>query len=284
MMVKAAGSAADHVFLDLEDAVAPIQKIEARRNVIQALNGLDWGSKVRCVRINDLATPYAYEDLVAVVEGAGANVDTIMIPKVLTAADISFVDRLVSMIERKAGLTKRIGLEALIEEVEGLQNVESIAQCTDRLECLIFGVGDFAASMGISMSATIGKSDSYPGDIWHYARFRLVMACRASGIDAVDGPYADIRNGEGYTLECRRAATLGFVGKWALHPSQITTALTEFTPDPDKVAHARRVADAYAKAAADGRGAIEVDGVMIDAAVVRILRATLLDRGGLYGM
>lgn len=284
MMTKAAASAADHVFLDLEDAVAPNQKVAARGKIVDALNGLDWGGKVRCVRINDLSTEYAYEDIIEIVEGAGANLDTIMMTKVTSAADILFADRLLSMMEKKLKLPHRIGLEALIEEVEGMQNVDAIAQATDRLECLVFGMGDFSASMGISLDAAIGSDGGYPGDMWHYARFRLVMACRAAGLDPIDGPYADFRNEAGYREECRRASTLGMVGKWAIHPSQIDLAREVFSPEPARVASARHLVSAYAEAEAAGSGSINVDGVMVDVATVRLLRNGILRKAELYGM
>lgn len=284
MMAKAAASAADHVFLDLEDAVAPNQKVAARGRIVEALNTLDWGGKVRCVRINDLSTEYAYEDIIEVVEGAGANLDTIMMTKVTSAADILFADRLLAMMEKKLKLPHRIGLEALIEEVEGMQNVDAIAKATDRLECLVFGMGDFSASMGISLDAAIGSDGGYPGDMWHYARFRLVMACRAAGLDPVDGPYADFRNEAGYREECRRANTLGMVGKWAIHPGQIALACEVFSPDPARVASARHLVGAYAEAEAAGSGSINVDGVMVDVATVRLLRNGILRKAELYGM
>lgn len=284
MMAKAAASAADHVFLDLEDAVAPNQKVASRSKIVEALNTLDWTGKVRCVRINDLSTQYAYEDIIEVVEGAGANLDTIMMTKVTSAADILFADRLLGMMEKKLKLPRRIGLEALIEEVEGMQNIESIARASDRLECLVFGMGDFSASMGISLDAVIGSDGGYPGDMWHYARFRLVMACRAAGLDPVDGPYADFRNEAGYREECRRAGTLGMVGKWAIHPSQIVVARDAFSPDPARVASARRVVSAYAEAEAAGAGSINVDGVMVDVATVRLLRNGILRKAELYGI
>jgi citrate lyase subunit beta / citryl-CoA lyase len=283
MIMKAAASNADHVFLDLEDACAPNQKVAARKKIVEALNTLDWGNKVRCVRINDLSTEYAYEDIIEVVEGAGANLDTIMMTKVMSPADILFADRLLSMMEKKLKLKRRIGLEALIEEVEGLQQVDAIARSTDRLECLIFGMGDFSASMGLSLEAAIGETGGYPGDIWHYARFRLVMACRAAGIDPVDGPYADFRNESGYLEECRRAGILGCVGKWAIHPSQIPLAIQAFSPDPAKVASARKLVAAYAQAEKEGLGAIRFDGVMVDVATVRLV-SNVLAKADLYGM
>jgi citrate lyase subunit beta/citryl-CoA lyase len=284
MIAKAVASAADHVFLDLEDAVAPNQKAAARQKIVNALNDLDWGRKVRCVRINDLSTPYALDDIVEIVTGAGPRLDTLMMTKVMSPSDIEFVDRLLGMLERKLHLPHPIGLEALIEEVQGLQNVDSIARASPRLECLIFGMGDFSASMGIDLATAIGNTEGYPGDIWHYARFRLVMACRAAGIDPVDGPYADFRNDTGYREECRRAGILGCVGKWAIHPNQIPLALAAFSPDPGKIAEARRLVEAYAAAEAEGLGAIKVDGVMVDVASIRLLKNTILKKAELFGM
>lgn len=282
MIRKAAASAADHVFLDLEDAVAPSAKPDARRKIIEAFNTLDWGRKTRCIRINDFSTKYAYRDIIEVVEGARENLDTIMLTKVKTAADIHFADTLLNQIEQDLGLTKSIGLEALIEEVEGLQNVEAIAKAAPRLECLIFGMGDFSASMGVLIKPD-GKVGPYPGDIWHYSRFRMVMACRAAGIDPVDGPYADFRDPDGYTEEASRSFTLGCVGKWAIHPAQIDWALNVFTPDAADVARARKLAAAYKEAEAQGLGAIQVDGTMLDVASIRMFGA-ILRRADLIGM
>jgi citrate lyase subunit beta/citryl-CoA lyase len=267
MMQKASESKADHVFLDLEDAVAPSQKRDARKKIVRALKELNWTGKTRCVRINDLTTEYAYEDIIEIVEGAGDHLDTIMMTKVQTAADILFADKLLNQMEKKLKMKRRIGLEALIEEVEGMQNVDEIAACTSRLECLVFGMGDFSASMGVT-NKNIGASDAYPGDVWHYARFRLVMACRAAGIDPVDGPFADFKNPEAYREECRRSMILGCVGKWAIHPSQI----------------ARKLEKAYADAEAQGLGAINFEGTMIDVASIRILRNTILNKADLFGM
>jgi citrate lyase subunit beta/citryl-CoA lyase len=283
MIQKAAESKADHVFLDLEDAVAPSQKRDARKKIVQGLKTLDWGKKTRCVRINDLTTEYAFEDIIEVVEGAGEYLDTIMMTKVMTPADVLFADKLLHQLEKKLKLKRRIGLEALIEEVEGMQNVDAIAKSTPRLECLVFGMGDFSASMGVT-NKNVGASDGYPGDVWHYARFRLVMACRAAGIDPVDGPYADFRNPEGYREECKRSMILGCVGKWAIHPSQIDVAIEAYSPKPDDIARARKLEKAYAEAEAQGLGAINVDGVMVDVASIRILRNTVLNKADLYGM
>ncbi len=274
MMVKAAESKADHVFLDLEDAVAPKAKVEARSQIVRALTTLDWSGKTRCVRINDLGTPYCYEDIIHVVERAGEHLDTIMVPKVKSPADIYFVETLLSQIEMKLGRERQIGIEALIEEVEAVQNIDDIARASPRLECLIFGAGDYSASHRLNLKS-IGGSGGYPGDVWHYARFKLVIACRAAGIDPVDGPYADFRDTEGFREECRRAHVLGCAGKWAIHPAQIDVALDVFTPRQEDVAQARKLAAAYAKAEAEGLGAVNVDGVMVDAASIRILNNTI---------
>jgi citrate lyase subunit beta / citryl-CoA lyase len=283
MMAKAAASAADHVFLDLEDAVAPSAKVDARDKIVTALNALDWGRKTRCVRINDLSTRYAYQDIITVVEGAGRNLDTIMVPKVLSGADVHFAATLLHQIEQNIGLERRIGIEVLIEEVQALQNVEEICRASPRLECVIFGMGDYSASQGIDIRS-VGGENPYPGDIWHYPRFRMTMAARAAGIDPVDGPYANFRNPDAYREECRRANSLGCVGKWAIHPAQIDIALEVFTPRQDDVDRARKLASAYARAEAEGLGAVNVDGVMVDVASIRILRNTVLSKADLIGM
>lgn len=278
MMRRAAESDADHVFLDLEDAVAPNAKLAARAQVIQALTGLDWGQKTRCVRINDLRTRYAYADIIEVVRGAGGHLDTIMIPKATDARDIWFVETLLGQLEADLGLTRPIGIEALIEEVHGLQNVERIAASSHRLEALILGVGDYSASQKMDPRAVLGTT-GYPGDLWHYARFRMVVAARANGLDPIDGPFPDFRNPDGYREECRRGLIVGCAGKWALHPAQVPIALEVFTPPAEQVAHARKMIAAYREAEAQGLGAIQVEGEMIDAASVRILQ-NVLERAG----
>lgn len=283
MIQKASESKADHVFLDLEDAVAPSQKRDARKKIIQGLKELNWKGKTRCVRINDLTTEYAYEDIIEIVEGAGEHLDTIMMTKVQTVSDVLFADKLLHQIEKKLKMKRKIGLEALIEEVEGMQNVDAIAACTPRLECLVFGMGDFSASMGVT-NKNVGDSAGYPGDVWHYARFRLVMACRAAGIDPVDGPFADFKNPDAYREECKRSMILGCVGKWAIHPSQIDIALDVYSPKAEDIARARKLEKAYAEAEAAGLGAINVDGIMVDVASIRILRNTILNKADLYGL
>ena len=282
MMVKAAASNADLVFLDLEDSVAPNEKASARAKIVNALNTLDWGNKTRAVRINNIETEYAYLDIIEVVEQAGDNLDMIIIPKVKSAKDVWWVDVLLTQLETRLGRTKKIALEVLIEEVEAMINAEEIALSSPRLEALIFGPGDYSASQGVDTRA-IGSSDGYPGDIWHYARNKVIIAARAAGIEMVDGPYAGIKNPEGYREECKRSRILGASGKWAIHPSQIDIANDEYSPTQDSVDRARKLAVAYAEAAAQGLGAVAVDGDMVDAASIRILQNTIR-KADLIGM
>ncbi len=282
MLSKAAGLDLDHVFLDLEDAVAPDAKPGARGLIVEALNSLDWTPRTLCVRINDVETEWCHDDIIEVVSGAGAKLDTIMLTKAKSAHDVRFVHLLLDQLEQKLGLERRIGIECLIEEVEGMMNVEEIAACSDRLECLIFGMGDYSASQQMQLR-DVGASGGYPPDLWHYPRYKMTIACRANGIDPVDGPYANFRNPEGYTKEAQRANTLGMVGKWAIHPSQIEIAQHVFSPDAELIATARTQQEAYEQALADGLGAINVDGVMVDAASIRIVR-NVIRRAELYGL
>jgi citrate lyase subunit beta / citryl-CoA lyase len=282
MLQKGAESAADHVFCDLEDAVAPSAKVEARDKIAWALNNLDWGRKTRCVRINDVTTEWCHGDIITVVEKAGANLDTIMLTKPYSAADVVFLDRMLLQLEKRLKLERRIGVEVLIEEVQALQNVEEISRCSERLECLIFGMGDYSGSQGID-TRDIGGDGGYPGDIFHYARWRITMAARAAGIDAVDGPYANFKNEDGFRQEAKRAKALGMVGKWAIHPLQIAPALEVFSPEVREVERARKMRDAYLEAEARGLGAVQVDGVMVDVAVLRLVKNTL-DKADLYGL
>ena len=283
MLAKAATSGVDFVFMDLEDAVAPSAKPDARKNIIDALNTLDFGRTVRCVRINDLETSFAYDDIVEIVTGAGENLDCIMLPKAMDASHIQFVDRLLTMLEHKQGLSRKIGLDVLIEEVEAMMRVEEIAAAAPgRLECLIFGMGDYSASQGVS-TKDIGGTDGYPGDIWHYQRQKLTIACRVNGLDAVDGPSADFRDLDKYRAQCRMAMTLGMVGKWAIHPAQIESATDVFSPDPEDVARARAMTKAYAEATAQGLGAVQFEGKMIDVASVRLV-GNIIAKADLIGM
>ena len=282
MMAKASGLGVDFVFLDLEDAVAPSEKRASRARIVNALNTHDWGRTTRCVRVNDLTTEYAYEDIIEVVEGARENLDVIMLPKAMSASDVQFVDKLLSMMEKKLGLKKRIGIDVLIEEVEAMMLVNEIAASTPRLEALIFGMGDYSASQGVSIR-DIGGPSGYPGDIWHYQRQRMTIACRANRIDAVDGPFADFKAPEVFREECRRSMILGMVGKWAIHPSQVELAHEVFSPKAEDVAQARAMKKAYEEALAQGLGAVQYGGKMIDIASVRIVN-NLLERADRIGM
>ena len=271
---KAAAGRADYVFLDLEDAVAPDEKQAARSHVIDALGDIDWrgSNKTVSVRINGLDTHYMYRDLIDVVERAGAHVDTILVPKVGVPGDIYAVDALLTQIETATGLTQRIGVEALIETALGMANVEAVAASSPRLEALHFGVADYAASCRARTISIGGLNPDYPGDQWHSALSRLLVACRANGLRAIDGPFGDFGDPDAFTAGARRAAALGYDGKWAIHPSQIDLANEVFTPPPSEVDQARRVLQALEEAAAAGRGAAQLDGRMIDAASARMAR------------
>lgn len=270
MMTKAAGLGVDFVFLDLEDAVAPQEKRPARKKIIDALNNLDFGKTTRCVRINDLTTEYAAEDIIEIMEGAGENLDVIMLTKCLGPDDITFCDKLMTQMEKKLNLKKKIGLETLIEEVEAMQQVDEIAAASDRLEALIFGMGDYSASQGVS-TKDIGGESGYPGDIWHYQRQKMTIAARVNKIDAVDGPFANFSNPEAFREECRRSMILGMVGKWAIHPSQVAIAHEVFSPTEDEVDRARRMKAAFEEAVSKGLGAAQFEGSMIDIASMRIV-------------
>jgi citrate lyase subunit beta/citryl-CoA lyase len=269
---KAAKSDADYIFLDCEDAVAPDDKPQARRNIIAALNDIDWGTKTISVRINGLDTHYMYRDVVDIVEQAGERLDTILIPKVGTAADVYVVDCLLTQIETAKGYKKRIGIECLIETALGGANVMEIARSSKRLEALHFGVADYAASLRARTVNIGGLNPDYPGDQWHAALVNVVTACRAHGLRAIDGPFGDFNDPDGYRDAARRAAALGYEGKWAIHPSQIALANEIMTPPEKEVEKARRIIQALEEAAKAGKGAAQLDGKMIDAASERMAR------------
>ncbi len=281
MIEKAAGSAADLVFLDLEDAVAPAQKVAARDHVIRGLRELDWGKKLRGVRVNDAQTEWAYGDVISVVEGAGEHLDLLILPKVKAPRDVWFFETLLAELEKKLRLKRQIALEALIEETEALSRVEEIAGCSPRLEALILGFGDLSASQGMRFGAGDGK-ERYPGDIWHHARARMIIACRAHGIDAIDGPFANFKDPDGYRREATWAAMLGAVGKWAIHPSQIEIANDVFAPTEREIDAARSMYQAYLAAEQAGAGAAGAGGVLVDAAAQRIFEG-VLERARLSG-
>ncbi len=274
MIDKAAESNADEIFLDLEDAVAPPDKIQARKNCIQALNDIDWRAKGKTVsvRINGLDTHYMYRDVVDIGEQAGEKVDTLLVPKVGVASDLYMVDAMLSQIEMSFKYTRTIGLEALIETALGMANVEAIAQYPRRLEAMHFGVADYAASCRARTVNIGGLNPDYPGDQWHAALSRMVVACRAYGLRAIDGPYGDFNDPEGYRAAAARAAALGYEGKWAIHPSQINLANDVFSPPKAELERARKVVSLLQEAELEGKGAVALDGKMIDAASERMAK------------
>jgi citrate lyase subunit beta/citryl-CoA lyase len=275
MIAKAARSAADAVCIDLEDAVAPDQKEASRAHVVQALRELDWGPRLRLYRINGLDTPFAYRDLIEVVEAAGDRLDLIIVPKVNRPEDVAFVDTLLTQIELRQGFTQRIGIEAQIETALGCVNAAAIAAASPRLDALIFGMGDYAASVRMPLDS-IGEPDDndrrYPGHRWHYVMSQLVNAARAYDKRAIDGPFAGLRDPEGFRAACETARALGFDGKWCIHPSQLAATNELFAPPAAQVAWARTVLDEYMRATAEGRGALAVQDKMIDAASLRMAR------------
>lgn len=275
MFDKAAGCGADLVFLDLEDATPAAFKEESRGKAINALNDLDWGRTVRAVRINGLDTRWCHDDVIEVVTRAGRNLDTIIIPKARTARDVWWVDVLLTQLESKLNLDKRIRLEVLIEEVEGLANAEEIAAASDRLDALIFGAGDFSLSQGARVDTNFVPLGEYPGEFWAYARNKVIVAARIAGIDAIDAPYPDYRDLAGYERDARRASLLGYTGKWAIHPDQVPVANEVYAPTADEIARAEANVAAYREAEAKGRGAVGVNGVLVDAAHVKQAEQTL---------
>ncbi len=274
MFEKALKSGADFIFLDLEDAVAPDDKITARKNVIEALNDLDWrGHGITIsVRINGLDTQFMVRDVVDLIEKAGERLDTILIPKVGVYADVYMVEAMLNQLEMQQGLKNRIGIEALIETALGMANVEDIARngASGRLEALHFGVADYAASNRARTTNIGGLNPDYPGDQWHAAISRMTVACRAYALRPIDGPFGDIKDPDGFKAAARRAAALGCEGKWAIHPSQIALANEVFTPPTAEIEKAHRILLALKEAAAQGKGAAALDGRLIDAASARM--------------
>jgi malyl-CoA/(S)-citramalyl-CoA lyase len=286
---KAAKSKADIIFLDCEDAVAPDDKERARKNIVQGLNEVDWGSKTMMVRINGLDTHYMYRDVIDIVE-ACPRLDMILIPKVGVPQDVYALDMLVTQIEAAMKREKRIGFEVLIETALGMANVEAIAQSSRRLEAMSFGVADYAASTR-ARSTVIGGVNKDCGvltdkdgdnerqyfwsDPWHAAQTRMMIACRAYGLRPIDGPFGDFSDPEGYVAAANRAAVLGYEGKWAIHPSQIELANQVYTPSQADVTKARRILEAMAQAAKQGRGAVSLDGRLIDIASIRMAQALI---------
>ena len=275
---KMAGSAADVINLDLEDSVAPDDKEQARRNVIQAIGDVEWGNKTLSVRINGLDTPFWYRDVVDLLEQASDRLDSIMIPKVGNAADIYAVDALVTAAERAKGRTKPIAFEVIIESAAGISHVEEIAAASSRLQAMSLGAADFAASMGMATTGIGGTQENYYmahagqkywADPWHWAQAAIVAACRTHGVLPVDGPFGDFSDQEGFRAQALRSATLGMVGKWAIHPSQVALANEIFSPGEKAVAEAREILAAMDEAQRSGAGAAVYKGRLVDIASIR---------------
>jgi len=285
MMARAASTEADQVFLDLEDAVAPDEKKGARAKVVEALNTHDYGDKVVTVRVNDATTRYMYDDIIALVRGAAERLDCIMLPKVQDAGQMWFAENLLNQLEADLDrdVTRRIGLEVQIETGTGSVNMREIAHVTDRIETLIFGPGDYAANQGVPQLDLGMIERDYPGHQWHYILAQIVNNARAVGADAIDGPYGDYGDPDGYRESATRAALLGVDGKWCIHPSQIAIANEVFAPSKEQFDLAERMLSAYADAVAAGRGAASLDGKMIDEAS-RKMAEKLSARGRAAGL
>ncbi len=275
MVAKALQRGADQVMLDLEDSVPPGEKRGAREVAARSFPELAWGSVTRCLRINGMDTPFAYRDLVDVVEGAGEHIDTVVLPKAASGAQIEAVAMLLDQIEANTGQAGGIGLEAIVEDAQGMLRVEEIAMASSRLEALVFGVADYGASLRMPSRGASGHGEEdpdYPGHKWHYPLSRLLMAARAAGLQAIDAPYGDYGDPEGLERSCRMSAALGYDGKWAVHPDQIETVNRVFTPDESDYERCRRILEAYERARVSGEGVISLDGEMVDAASVRVAR------------
>jgi citrate lyase subunit beta / citryl-CoA lyase len=270
MLDKAQGLPADQVFLDLEDSVAPLAKPEARKNVVAALTGGDWGGRTRVVRVNDLTTPWTYRDVIEVVEGAGASLDCVMLPKVQSASHVQWLDLTLTQIEKTVGLeVGRIGIEAQIENAAGLVNVDAIAAASPRVETVIFGPADFMASINMKSLVVGALHPNYPGDPYHYILMRILMAARTYDLQAIDGPYLQIRDVDGFREVARRSAALGFDGKWVLHPGQVEVANEVYSPSQEDYDRAELILDAYGyyTSEAGGKlGAVMLGDEMIDEA------------------
>ncbi|TDC87264.1 CoA ester lyase [Actinomadura sp. 7K507] len=283
---KAQGLPADEIFLDLEDAVAPSAKEEARKTVVAALNDGDWAEKIRVVRVNDLDTHWAYRDVIEVVEGAGANLDAVMLPKVQDATHVQWLDRLLTQIERAVGLpVGGIGIEAQIEDARGMVGIDAIAASSPRLEALVLGPGDLMASINMKTLVVGEQPPGYTeGDAYHYILMRILMAARARDLQAIDGPYFNVRDVEAFTRVAQRSAALGFDGKWVLHPAQIEAGNAVFSPSQDDYDHAELILDAYDHyVTVEGRGAATLGDEMIDEAS-RKMALVIAAKGRAAGM
>ncbi|WP_369130148.1 HpcH/HpaI aldolase/citrate lyase family protein [Modestobacter roseus] len=253
---KAKGLPADQVFLDLEDACAPLAKPGARKNIVAALNEGGWGDTIRVVRVNDWTTEWTYRDVIEVVEGAGAELDCLMLPKVVDAAQVRALDLLLTQVEKANGLpVGRIGIEAQIENAQGLINVNEIAGASDRIETIVFGPADFMASINMKSLVVGALHPDYPGDPFHHILMTILMAARARGVQAIDGPFLQVRDVDGFREVAKRSAVLGFDGKWVLHPGQIEAANEVYAPSQEDYDHAELILDAYEWSTSEAGGA-----------------------------
>lgn len=273
MVNKAFSLNADMLMLDLEDSVPVQEKEEARKRVISTFREQDWKGKVRAYRINGMDTPFAYRDIIDVVEAAGEFIDVIVVPKIDDPAEIKAIDYLLTQIECRMGFKRRIGLEASIESAVGMLRAGEIAFSSPRLEALVFGVADYGASLTMMSKGVSGhgdKEDFYPGHRWHFPLSRMAMAAKAAGLAAIDAPYGDYKDPEGLKRSCLMSAALGFDGKWVIHPDQIAIINELYTPSDEDIERSRRILEAYGKAQAEGMGSLAMDGKMVDAASIRV--------------
>ena len=265
MIEKAASIKVDGVILDLEDSVAPDQKESARHQIIDGLMQLEWKASSISVRINATNTEWCHQDIIDLVSGCSEKIATLIVPMVNTPNDLIFVETLIKQLAIRNSSAAEIGIEGLIETVEGLSNVDKIAQSSEKLEALVLGMGDYAASQRMRIN-TIGDVSSEAGDIWQYPRYRLIVACHANGINPIDGPYADVKDISGLKQDSKKTSLIGMMGKWAIHPDQVTPITEAFTPGKDVIWTARKQKTAYEKGLSEGLGSVSVDGVMVDAA------------------
>ncbi len=274
MIERASSIKVDGVILDLEDSVAPDQKEAARHQIIEGLKQLDWKASSVSIRINATTTEWCHQDIIELVSNCSEKIATLIVPMVNTSNDLLFVETLIEQLAIKHSSATEIGLEGLIETVEGLSNVDEIAQSSKKLEALVLGMGDYAASQRMRIN-TIGDVSSEAGDIWQYPRYRLIVACHANGIDPIDGPYADLKDLTGLKQDSKKTALIGMAGKWAIHPDQVTPITEAFTPDKDIISTAKKQKTAYEKGLSEGLGSVSVDGVMVDAANAKTINDLL---------
>ncbi len=278
MHLKAAASAADVVMLDLEDSVPLAEKEAARKAVINSVNSLDWGNKLLSVRINQPGNRFAYKDIIEIVPECAGRLNSIVIPKVSTPVNVHFVERLIESLEDEHGINNRLSLEPSIEDPQGLENVSAISEASKRNISLVFGIADFSSAIGAKLYSISGhgeNEDFYPGHRWHYVLSRMVIAAKARDLIVIDAPYGNFKDNEGLRKSANLAAALGVDGKWAIHPVQLEIINEVFSPSQEEIERAKRVIEAHEKALKDGKGAVELEGRMIDSATIRLALSTL---------